>query len=78
MEFRLLQRDKDGIPDFVTKKVGILVEKENVEELANGINKILNKENEFDQEYLQNYAKNKYSQEIFMEKLIELYKEIQR
>lgn len=67
-----------GIPDFVTKDVGVLVEKENVEQLANEITKILNKENKFDIEYLKNYAQNNYSQEKFMEKLIQLYEEIQR
>lgn len=66
-----------GIPDFVTEDVGILVEKENVEQLAEMITKILNKEKIFNAEYLENYAKNNYSQENFINKLIELYKEIQ-
>lgn len=67
-----------GLPDFITEDVGVLVEKENVEELANGIIKVLNKEKDFDSEYIQNYAKINYSQEMFMNKLIKLYKEIQR
>lgn len=67
-----------GLPDFITETVGMLVEKENVEELAKGIIKILNKEKEFDSEYIQKYAKNNYSQEIFMDKLIQLYEKIKR
>lgn len=67
-----------GIPDFVTNEVGVLVEKENVEQFADEIMKILNEENKFDINYLQEYAINNYSQEMFMNKLIRLYKEIQR
>lgn len=67
-----------GLPDFITEDVGVLVEKENVEQLAEGIMKVLNSEKEFKSEYIQNYAKNNYSQEIFMDKLIQLYEEIKR
>lgn len=65
-----------GMIDFVTEDVGILVEKENVEQLAESINKILNGEKKFNKEYLQDYAKNNYSQEILMDKLLKVYEEI--
>lgn len=67
-----------GIPDFVTKDVGILVEPENVEELADNIEKVLYGKIKFDTEYLEKYAKNNYSEEKLMNKLMEIYKEILR
>jgi len=65
-----------GIPDFINEKVGILVQKENVQELAEAINKILNEEIKFDEEVLQNYARNNYSEELLINKLLDLYKEV--
>ena len=70
--------NQGGIPDFVTKDVGILVEKDNVNQLAEEINKVLNGERKFNKEYLQNYAKNNYSQEILMDKLLNIYDEIKK
>lgn len=67
-----------GMLDFVTKDVGILVEKENVEELATEIEKVLKEDVKFDKEYLQKYAKNNYSQEKLMDKLLEVYEEVRR
>lgn len=68
--------NQGGMVDFITKDVGMLVDKENPNELAKAINKILNEEKVFDKEYLQKYAKDNYSQEIFMDKLIDIYEEI--
>ena len=66
-----------GISDFVTEDVGILIERENVEQLAEMIIKILNKEKIFNSEDLEKYAKSSYSQEEFIHKLIEIYKGVQ-
>ena len=66
-----------GIPDIITPEVGILVEKENVEELTQAINNILNEKVKFDSEYLQRYTKENYTQESLINKLINIYKEIQ-
>ncbi len=65
-----------GMLDFVTKDVGILVEKENVEELSTEIEKVLKEEVKFDKEYLQMYAKNNYSQEMLLDKLLNVYDEV--
>lgn len=65
-----------GIPDFVNEDVGILVQKENVEQLADAINKVLNGEVKFDKDLLQSYAKNNYSQEILINNLLNLYEEV--
>lgn len=67
-----------GIPDFVNSDVGILVEKENVEQLANAIIEVLEEQKKFDTNYLQDYARKNYSQEVLMDKLIQLYEEIKR
>lgn len=67
-----------GMPDFINDKVGILIEKENVEQLANAINEALNGKKTFDINYLQEYAKKNYSQEILMEKLLDIYEEIKK
>ena len=64
-----------GLPDFINDKVGILVEKENVQELEDAISKILNNVQEFDTDYLQEYAKNNYRQDLLIDKLINIYQE---
>jgi glycosyltransferase involved in cell wall biosynthesis len=64
-----------GMVDFVTKEVGRLVEREDVNQLAKTINQVLEGEIIFDKRYLQNYAKENYSQEILMDELLEVYKE---
>ncbi len=65
-----------GIPDFVNDKVGVLVEEENVEELANAIMQVLDKDKKFDINYLQQYAIDNYSQEKLMDKLLQAYEEV--
>lgn len=72
----VIATNQGGMVDFVTKDVGTLIEKENVEKLAEEIEKILNGERNFDKKYLQDYAQNNYSQEILIDKLIKLYEEI--
>lgn len=72
----VIATNQGGMVDFVTKDVGTLIERENVEKLAEEINKILDGERNFDKHYLQDYAKNNYSQEILMDKLLNLYEEI--
>mgnify|MGYP001097869617 CR=1 FL=1 len=65
-----------GMTDFVSKEVGILIEKENIEELEEAILQILNGKAKFDSKYLAQYAKNNYKQDLFIDKLIDIYKEI--
>ena len=64
-----------GIPDFVNDKVGILIQGENIAELEKGILQILNKEKTFDSEYLAKYARENYKQDLFIDKLVSIYKE---
>lgn len=74
----VIATNQGGMPDFITKDVGILVEKENVNQLAKEIIKILNEEVKFNTDYLQKYAKDNYSQEMLMNKLLEVYEEVRR
>ena len=65
--------NQGGIPDFVNKDVGILVENENIMELQEEILKILNNEVKFNSNYLVEYAKNNYRQDLLIDKLVEIY-----
>ena len=67
--------NKGELPNFVNNKGGILIEEENILELENAISKILNSEIKFDSTYLAEYAKNNYMQDLFIDKLIEIYEE---
>ena len=64
------------MPDFINDKVGILIEKENVKELENAISKILNEKIKFDAMELVKYAIDNYRQDLFVDRLIDVYKEI--
>lgn len=64
-----------GIPDFVNDEVGILIQGENISELEKGILQIINKEKTFDSEYLAKYARENYRQDLFIDKLVNIYKE---
>lgn len=70
--------NQGGIPDFINENVGVLVERENVQQLANEINRVLSGENKFDKEFLQNYAKENYSQKTSIKRLIKIYEEIMK
>jgi len=66
--------NQGGIPDFVTKEVGTLIETGNIEELAKAIIEILEKKKKFNSRKLAKYAKNNYRQDLLIDKLIEEYK----
>ena len=65
-----------GMTDFINDKVGAIVDIEDDIGLENEIRKILNRERVFRREDLAQYAKNNYSQDVVIERLINLYKEI--
>lgn len=67
-----------GMVDFINEKVGALVDVEDEIALEKEISKILSGERKFERESLANYAKENYSQEIVIKKLIDLYKEVIR
>ncbi len=65
-----------GMVDFINEKVGALVDVEDDIALEKEISKILSGERKFDRTSLANYAKENYSQEVVIKKLIDLYKKI--
>ena len=67
-----------GMVDFINEKVGALVDVEDEIALEKEISKILSGERIFKRKNLANYAKENYSQEIVIHKLIDLYKEVIR
>jgi len=67
--------NQGGIPDIVNSSVGVLIQEENTLELEKAINKILNNEIKFNSNYLSEYAKNNYRQDLLIDKLIDIYKE---
>lgn len=72
----VIATNQGGMVDFVTKEVGTLIEKEDIKGLAEEIQKVLKGERNFDKNYLQDYAKNNYSQEMLINKLLQLYEEV--
>lgn len=67
--------NKGELPNFVNHKGGILIKEEDTLELENAISKILDNEVKFDSTYLAEYAKDNYMQDLFIDKLIDIYKE---
>lgn len=67
--------NQGGIPDFLKEDVGILVEVENVNQLAEAIEKVLNNEKVFDRQYVAKYVKENHSQDALIKELINVYKE---
>ena len=67
---------QSGMEKIINKEVGLTFEMDNEKMLAEQINKIINKQIVFDKKTIINYAKSNYSQEILMDKLIEIYEEV--
>ena len=67
--------NQGGIPDFLKKEVGILVEVEDVEQLAKAILSVLNGEVVFDRSYIAKYVNENHSQDALTNELIDVYKE---
>lgn len=63
----------NGISKIINKNLGLTFEMDDEKMLANQINKILNKEIKFNKEQIIKHIQNNYSQDQFMNKLINLY-----
>lgn len=68
--------NQSGMDSIINKDVGLIFEMDNARMLAEKVSLILDKKIVFDKNRIANYAKNKYSQEIFMDKLLNLYEKI--
>lgn len=71
----VIATNQGGLPDFINEKVGALVKVEDDIELAKEICKVLNGERTFDREELANYAKDNYSQDLLINKVIKIYED---
>ena len=65
-----------AMPNIINKDVGLVFKMDDEKMLAEKIKLILDKKVVFDKEWISDYAKSKYSQDIFMDKLLMLYEEI--
>lgn len=64
--------DIGGISDIITDDTGMLFESENYHDLATKIKQVINNKS-FDRNYIAKYTKDKFSQENFTKKLIDIY-----
>lgn len=68
--------NQSGMEDIITKDVGLTFELDNEKMLAEQIEKIIYKKISFDKDVIINYAKNNYTQEILINKLLKMYEKV--
>lgn len=70
--------DVGGIPDIINEKLGILFEREDYITLSQNIKDIINNNVTFDSDYIAKYTKDNYSQDKYIDKVIEVYKQAKK
>ena len=70
--------NQSGMDKIITKEVGLVFEMDNEKMLAEKINAILNKDIVFEKNSIAKYAKENYSIEFLINKLVEIYTRIQK
>ena len=65
-----------GPETFLLPEHGILVEKENTEELADAINYMLGHFSEYDSQKIRKYCYDHFSQDVIAGKIIEVYNQL--
>lgn len=65
-----------GPETFLLPEHGILVEKENIEELADAMNYMLGHFSEYDSQKIRKYCYDHFSQDVIAEKIIEVYNQL--
>ena len=70
----VIATNQGGLPEIINERVGTIIEAEDYVALEKEISNILNKEKKFNEQELVNYAKNNYSQDLLINKVIETYK----
>ena len=65
-----------GPMDIVTPATGILIEKENIEELKDAIIRMSENAGSYKKEVIREYAKSNFGQEVFVQHLSALYQQI--
>lgn len=66
--------DIDSMKKFMKKEFGIMVQKENPDELAKGIIEFLSEKQHFNSDKLAKYMKENYAQDVLTNKIVEVYK----
>ena len=68
---------KTGGPDtFINDKVGIAVEVDNIDQLAQAIKDLYINYNKYDKEYIKNYCLDTFSEDVIVDKLIAIYSKV--
>lgn len=70
--------NQSGMDEIINKDVGLIFEMDNDKMLAEKINLILNNEVTFDKNVIADYAKKNYSEDLLINKLLELYNKIKK
>ena len=70
--------NQSGMDEIINKDVGLIFKMDDEKMLAEKIKLILNKEVTFDKKLISEYAKKNYSEELLINKLLELYKSIKK
>jgi glycosyltransferase involved in cell wall biosynthesis len=71
----VLSTNVGGISEFFNEKLGILIEVKNETELLSSLNKMLDKQGEFDNSYIHKYAKENFSYDVIGKELLQIYQE---
>lgn len=65
-----------GAEDIVTKDVGILVEIDNIKDLSNAMDHIRKNNKEYEADKLRKYCTEKFSENVIVKKIINVYEEV--
>lgn len=65
-----------GPEDIITQETGLLIEKDNIDELTSAIKSMWGNLVYYNKDIIRKYAKENFGQEIFIERITDLYKEI--
>jgi glycosyltransferase involved in cell wall biosynthesis len=67
-----------GPEEIITKETGILVERENPQDLARAIRIVSENPGSYQRDVIRNYAREKYGPETFVKSISEVYQELLR
>lgn len=67
-----------GAEDIINEEVGVLVEIDNVNKLAQAMEKVRENYNKYNPESLRNYCTEKFSANVIIKKIINVYKKVIR
>lgn len=62
-----------GMKEYINSKVGKVIEPENPKALARALKNVINNSNKYNREALENYVKDKFTQDKSINKLVQIY-----